>query len=163
MINIRAVCSNLPPFVIVNNVNGSLVLEGFIPEIVRAVAKKMNLNITYIREPHDDYGAWENNAWTGMVGMLQRHEVDFVLNPDLPRAGVLEFAYFTNPITVEAYTILSGKKIQEAVVLLTRNATPLCVFTSFTLDMQTNTEVVGDAYGPKPHSSNSKDFEACST
>ncbi|GFW32508.1 hypothetical protein TNCV_676661 [Trichonephila clavipes] len=43
-----------------------------------------------------------------------QQEVDFVLNPDLPRAGVLEFAYFTNPITVEAYTILSGKKIQEA-------------------------------------------------
>ncbi|GFT47790.1 lig_chan-Glu_bd domain-containing protein [Nephila pilipes] len=114
LLNMRAVYSNLPPFVIVKIVNGSTVLDGFIPDIVRAVTKKMNWNVTFIREPYDNYGSWENNTWTGMVGMLHRNEVDFILNPVMAKERILEFAYFTNPITIEAFTILSGKKIQEA-------------------------------------------------
>ncbi|GFT47792.1 lig_chan-Glu_bd domain-containing protein [Nephila pilipes] len=73
LLNMRAVYSNLPPFVIVKIVNGSTVLDGFIPDIVRAVTKKMNWNVTFIREPYDNYGSWENNTWTGMVGMLHRN------------------------------------------------------------------------------------------
>ncbi|GBM02508.1 hypothetical protein AVEN_76541-1 [Araneus ventricosus] len=49
-----------------------------------------------------------------MVGMLYRNDVDLILNPILPKVKILEFARFTNPITVEAYTILSGKKTEEA-------------------------------------------------
>ncbi|GFW32519.1 retrovirus-related Pol polyprotein from transposon 17.6 [Trichonephila clavipes] len=76
--------------------------------------RRKRSRIIFIREPYDNYGSFENNTWTGMVGMLYRKEVDFILNPIIPKVGILEFAYFTNPITIEAFTILSGKKIQEA-------------------------------------------------
>ncbi|GFW32495.1 lig_chan-Glu_bd domain-containing protein [Trichonephila clavipes] len=98
----------LPPFVIVKNSSGVLVLNGFMPPMVRSVAKWMN-----ITEPEDNYGTWKNNTWSGMIGMLYRNEVDLILNPIIPKASILEFAHFTNPIIIDAYTILSGKKIQE--------------------------------------------------
>ncbi|GFT34156.1 uncharacterized protein NPIL_693761 [Nephila pilipes] len=81
--------------------------------MVKSVAKWMNITLSFIREPDDNYGSWINNTWNGMIGMLYRNEVDIILNPILPKASILEFAYFTNPITVDAYTILSGKEIQE--------------------------------------------------
>ncbi|GFS43410.1 lig_chan-Glu_bd domain-containing protein [Trichonephila inaurata madagascariensis] len=40
-------------------------------------------------------------------------EVDLILNPILPQAEFIEFLYYTNPITIEAYTILAGKKSEE--------------------------------------------------
>ncbi|KAF8774509.1 Glutamate receptor ionotropic like protein [Argiope bruennichi] len=113
MFNIRIAYANLPPFVIVENVHGNDVLDGFMPQIVKAVARELKWNVTYIKEPEDVYGIWENGTWTGMVGMLYRNEVDLILNPILPKKEVLEFARFTNPITVEAYTFLSGKKTEE--------------------------------------------------
>ncbi|GFR24073.1 lig_chan-Glu_bd domain-containing protein [Trichonephila clavata] len=70
-------------------------------------------SLSFIREPEDNYGTWKNNTWSGMIGMLYRNEVDLILNPIIPKASILEFAHFTNPIIIDAYTILSGKKIQE--------------------------------------------------
>ncbi|GIY87091.1 lig_chan-Glu_bd domain-containing protein [Caerostris darwini] len=80
------------------------------PHIVKSVAKWMNITLSFIKEPEDNYGSWVNNTWNGMVGMLYRNEVDLILNPIMPKDKILEFAYFTNPVTVDAYTILSGKE-----------------------------------------------------
>ncbi|CAL1284859.1 unnamed protein product [Larinioides sclopetarius] len=76
------------------------------------------IRLTFIREPYDTYGNWENNTWNGMVGMLYRKEVDLILNPILPSDKFLEFLYYTNPITIEAYTILAGKKSEEVGLFL---------------------------------------------
>ncbi|KFM67599.1 hypothetical protein X975_13724, partial [Stegodyphus mimosarum] len=88
------------------------------PAIMQAVAEWMNLNVTYAREPGDDYGTLVNNTYTGMCGRLFRNEADIILNPLLPRDDFHEFAYFTHPIIFEAFTILSGKKKQEGGLFL---------------------------------------------
>ncbi|GFT68037.1 uncharacterized protein NPIL_385821 [Nephila pilipes] len=84
------------------------------PAIFKAIVKWMDLNVTWIREPEDKYGTWENNTWTGLCGMLFREEADVILNPLLPSAEYAEVAYYTNPIIYEAFTFLSGNKKQDA-------------------------------------------------
>ncbi|GIY84176.1 lig_chan-Glu_bd domain-containing protein [Caerostris extrusa] len=105
--------AKLAPFVDVQETDKGDILGGFIPQIMQMVANWMNLELTYIREPFDTYGNLVNGSWNGMVGMLFRNEVDLILNPILPKPEFLEFLYYTNPITIEAYTILSGKKSEE--------------------------------------------------
>ncbi|CAL1284856.1 unnamed protein product, partial [Larinioides sclopetarius] len=108
----------MPPFVAVEETEKGDVLGGFIPQIMEMVARWMNLELTFIREPYDTYGDRKNNTWNGMVGMLHRNEVDLILNPILPSDELLEFLYYTNPITIEAYTILAGKKSEEVGLFL---------------------------------------------
>ncbi|GBM02492.1 hypothetical protein AVEN_76531-1 [Araneus ventricosus] len=110
---LKVAYANLAPFVAVEETEKGDVLGGFIPQIMEMVARWMNLELTYIREPYDTYGSWENNTWNGMVGMLFRNEVDLILNPILPSDQFIDFLYYTNPITIEAYTILAGKKSEE--------------------------------------------------
>ncbi|CAL1284858.1 unnamed protein product, partial [Larinioides sclopetarius] len=111
--NLRVAYSNLPPYVIVTNSSGAVVISGFMHQIVRTVAKWMNISLSFIKEPDDNYGTWVNNSWSGMVGMLYRNEVDLILNPIMPKESISEFAFFTNPITMDAYTILSGRESHE--------------------------------------------------
>ncbi|GFT59587.1 lig_chan-Glu_bd domain-containing protein [Nephila pilipes] len=110
---LRVAYAKLGPFVGVQETDEGDILEGFMPQIMHMVARWMNLELTYIREPLDIYGNWVNDSWDGMVGMLYRNEVDLILNPILPQEEFLEFLYYTNPITIEAYTILAGKKSEE--------------------------------------------------
>ncbi|KFM80296.1 hypothetical protein X975_23515, partial [Stegodyphus mimosarum] len=42
------------------------------PAIIQRVLRSMNMNLIFKREPEDTYGTFENNTWTGMVGMLYR-------------------------------------------------------------------------------------------
>ncbi|XP_035226867.1 uncharacterized protein LOC118199174 [Stegodyphus dumicola] len=70
------------------------------------------------REPSDKYGNFMNGTWDGIIGMVHRNEVDFLMNPVVPREPVLEFSYFTNPITIEAFSVLSGKEKKEAGLFL---------------------------------------------
>ncbi|KAG8182089.1 hypothetical protein JTE90_020449 [Oedothorax gibbosus] len=112
-LHLRIAYSDLEPFVIILD-NVTLVLSGIMPDIVYNVARSMNISLTYIREPEDKYGTLENGTYSGMLGMLHRNEVDIIMNPILPDETLLDFAYLTNPITAEAYTMLSGKKSQDA-------------------------------------------------
>ncbi|GFR01033.1 uncharacterized protein TNCT_148161 [Trichonephila clavata] len=116
--NIRVVYAELPPFVEILNASDSGNPGGFMAAILKTIMKWMTLNATWIREPEDKYGTWENNTWTGMCGMLFREEVDVILNPLLPSAEYAEVAYYTNPVIYEAFTFLSGKKKQDAGLFL---------------------------------------------
>ncbi|KAG8182090.1 hypothetical protein JTE90_020450 [Oedothorax gibbosus] len=118
-LNLRIAYAHFPPFVIVTNKNGSLVLSGMMPGIINSVVKWMNISsLSFFREPEDRFGTWENNTFTGMVGMLYRNEVDLIMNPIMAKSSILEFAYFTNPITIEAYSVLSGKRSEKANLFL---------------------------------------------
>ncbi|XP_035226866.1 glutamate [NMDA] receptor subunit 1-like [Stegodyphus dumicola] len=125
---LRVGYAHLPPFVNVNETDGKLDLGGFMPDILFTVAKWMNFEMEFYREPSDKYGDFENNTWDGMIGMLFKNEVDLVLNPVLPRYEVLDFSYFSNPITIEAYTILSGNEKEEAGLFLYFNVLDKCVW-----------------------------------
>ncbi|GBM02499.1 hypothetical protein AVEN_76534-1 [Araneus ventricosus] len=72
---------NLPPYVIVTNSSGVVVISGFMHQIVRTVAKWMNISLSFIKEPDDNYGTWVNNSWSGMVGMLYRNNFEYGLVP----------------------------------------------------------------------------------
>ncbi|GBN45624.1 hypothetical protein AVEN_148932-1 [Araneus ventricosus] len=84
----------------------------------RPLHESPSILVTWIREPEDKYGTWENNTWTGMCGMLFREEVDIILNPLLPSAEFAEVAYYTNPVLYEAFTFLSGKEKQDGGLFL---------------------------------------------
>ncbi|KAF8774510.1 hypothetical protein HNY73_017052 [Argiope bruennichi] len=47
------------------------------------------------------------------MAVFHQQEVDLILNPIMPKESISEFAYFTNPITMDAYTIMSGRESQE--------------------------------------------------
>lgn len=110
---VKVAYSEFPPFVEIRREGGTDIPGGFMPEIVREVAKWMELEVQWIREPEDNYGTWENNTWTGMCGMLFRKEVDLIVNPLLPSDDYAAVAFFTNPIIYEAFTIMSGKQKQD--------------------------------------------------
>ncbi|XP_035226865.1 uncharacterized protein LOC118199171, partial [Stegodyphus dumicola] len=108
----------LPPFVIAKTVNGTDVFDGFMPAIIQRVFRSMNMNLVFKREPTDKYGTFENNTWTGMAGMLYKGEVDILMNPLIPKPAFYDFAVISNPVTIEAFTILSGKEVEEAGLFL---------------------------------------------
>ncbi|GIY46380.1 uncharacterized protein CEXT_328201 [Caerostris extrusa] len=116
--NIKIVYAELPPFVEIINANDVSNPGGIMPAIFMSIAQWMNLNITWIREPEDKYGTWENDTWTGMCGMLFREEVDIILNPLLPSAEYAQVADYTDPVIFEAFTFLSGKKKQDGGLFL---------------------------------------------
>ncbi|KAG8182091.1 hypothetical protein JTE90_020451 [Oedothorax gibbosus] len=107
---LRVAYSKLSPFVDVTETENGDILGGFMPNILKTLGEWMNLELYFIREPMDLYGGiWKNNTYNGMVGMLYRNEVDLIMNPVLPQEEFYDFLYYSNPITVEAFTILSGK------------------------------------------------------
>ncbi|KAG8182092.1 hypothetical protein JTE90_020452 [Oedothorax gibbosus] len=103
---LRVAYSKLAPFVDVIETDNGDIIQGFMPHILKKVG---HMEFTFIREPLDRYSeTLENNTFGGMVGMLSSNDVDLIMNPILPQEEFFEFLYYSNPITIEAYTILSG-------------------------------------------------------
>ncbi|XP_052065508.1 glutamate receptor ionotropic, kainate glr-3-like [Mytilus californianus] len=94
-----------PPFVEFNNKTKQY--TGISIELVKQLAD--GLNFTYeIKEPPD--GHWgiqlDNGSWTGMVGQLQRREIDFVAAPLTVQAQREMVIDFTHPYYHETAVIL---------------------------------------------------------
>ena len=67
-----------PPFtVFIKSADGEEKIEGMYWDHVRFWIDARNLTYTIVRE--DDYGYCADNNCTGMMGMLQKKEVDFAL------------------------------------------------------------------------------------
>ncbi|XP_071540585.1 probable glutamate receptor [Panulirus ornatus] len=75
-----------------------------------------SLNFTYdLQQPPD--GVWgvklKNGSWTGMVGMVVRHEVDLGLGPFAVTSVRAEVVDYTAPILVDYGRIMGGQGQQE--------------------------------------------------
>ncbi|XP_053403039.1 uncharacterized protein LOC123556009 [Mercenaria mercenaria] len=100
-----------PPFVIKKEINGTIEYEGFCMDLLKELATKLNFTYT-VTEPSDGkWGDYEdmNLTYNGLVGQLQRQEVDMIAAPlstSLERNKVMDFSY---PFRYE-YTSVIFKK-----------------------------------------------------
>ncbi|XP_053403155.1 glutamate receptor U1-like [Mercenaria mercenaria] len=87
------------PFVFKKKVNNSYIYEGFCIDLLEELAHKLNFTYT-LTEPDD--GNWgtitneEELTFNGLVGQLQREEVDIVAAPiasQAERSPVMDFSY----------------------------------------------------------------------
>ncbi|XP_060078761.1 glutamate receptor ionotropic, kainate 3-like [Ylistrum balloti] len=96
-----------PPFMDRHVINGTRVYFGFCQDMLDELASQ--LNFTYIMtEPADkEWGFMLNNgSWTGMIGELQREEVDMMIAPASIQAGREMVMDFTHPYYFDTSTIL---------------------------------------------------------
>ncbi|XP_045201973.2 probable glutamate receptor [Mercenaria mercenaria] len=100
-----------PLFVIKKDVNGTTEYKGFCMDLLRELANKLNFTYT-ITEPVDGkWGDYEdsNKTFNGLVGQLQREEVDMVAAPlstTADRTQVMDFSY---PFYYEYTTVILKK------------------------------------------------------
>ncbi|XP_033761104.1 glutamate receptor-like [Pecten maximus] len=96
-----------PPFMDRYEVNGTRVYFGFCQDLLDELASQ--LNFTYVMtEPADkEWGFMrDNGSWTGMIGELQREEVDMMIAPASIQAGREMVMDFTHPYYFDTSTIL---------------------------------------------------------
>ncbi|KAL4219425.1 hypothetical protein ACF0H5_022005 [Mactra antiquata] len=101
-----------PPFVIKIKTNGTVTYEGYCIDLLKELARILNFTYTII-EPADglwgDYVSKENFTFNGLVGQLQRQEIDMVAAPisEQPeRHQVMDFSY---PFFYEYTTVVVKK------------------------------------------------------
>ncbi|XP_052784704.1 glutamate receptor ionotropic, kainate glr-3-like isoform X2 [Mya arenaria] len=101
-----------PPFVWRKELNGTTYYEGFCIDLLDQLAHTLNFTYT-ITEPADQaWGGWldkEKGLFNGLVGMLQREEVDLTVGPlsqQAEREKAIDFSY---PFFYEYTTVLFKK------------------------------------------------------
>ncbi|XP_076351916.1 glutamate receptor ionotropic, kainate glr-3-like [Tachypleus tridentatus] len=78
-------------------------------EIIHSLSTALNFSFTVLSPVDKAFGSKKMNGdWTGMIGMLSRKEVDFVLTPVSATQNRFEIADFTNPIVIEPMHILTS-------------------------------------------------------
>ncbi|XP_027226082.2 glutamate receptor 4 [Penaeus vannamei] len=71
-----------PYFLIGQGANGETVYSGIMWDLLQMLATKMNLRFEIYRPPDGMWGVeLPNGSWNGMLGMIQRQEVDMALGP----------------------------------------------------------------------------------
>ncbi|XP_035224500.1 glutamate receptor U1-like, partial [Stegodyphus dumicola] len=69
------------PFLQLHENNGSTTMSGSLAEALDVLARRLNFTYTLHRVLEDAWGVKGPNGWTGMLGMLERNEVDLALGP----------------------------------------------------------------------------------
>ncbi|XP_041354577.1 glutamate receptor ionotropic, kainate 2-like [Gigantopelta aegis] len=76
--------------------NGRDVFEGICMDLLHQLALSLNFTYEVMETPDGEFGTLVNNSWTGLVGLLQREEVDLVVGPltvTKEREVVMDFIY----------------------------------------------------------------------
>ena len=70
-----------PPFLVIEkDENGTAIYSGIHMDIIESVQKATNCTFTLVRPPDGLWGnCHEENNCTGMIGLVQRKEVDFAM------------------------------------------------------------------------------------
>ncbi|XP_042241220.1 glutamate receptor ionotropic, kainate 1-like [Homarus americanus] len=84
-----------PYFLISEGLTGRPVYSGIMWDLLLMITSKMDLRFRIVRPPDGLWGVeLPNGSWNGMLGMIQRQEVDMALGPfaiSYPRTKVAEF------------------------------------------------------------------------
>ncbi|XP_042855611.1 glutamate receptor-like [Penaeus japonicus] len=84
-----------PYFLISKDENGKAVYSGIMWDLLQMLTAKMNLEFEIYQPPDGMWGVeLPNGSWNGMLGMIQRQEVDMALGPfavSYPRTKVADF------------------------------------------------------------------------
>ncbi|XP_068206597.1 probable glutamate receptor [Palaemon carinicauda] len=94
--------------------NGSLIVSGVAIEVFELIASKLNFTYTFVHEPSDEWGRkLTNDTWTGMIGMLDRKEVDMAVGPfsvTYERSSAVDFSL---DLHVDQYGIFLPRPLME--------------------------------------------------
>ncbi|XP_071526993.1 glutamate receptor ionotropic, delta-1-like [Panulirus ornatus] len=84
--------------------------EGPMVDLLEILAITMNFTYNFARPPDGSWGVkLKNGSWTGMVGMVDRKEVDIALGPFAIRLARREVVDFTRPVMLDDHRILAGR------------------------------------------------------
>ncbi|GFN97075.1 glutamate receptor [Plakobranchus ocellatus] len=71
-----------PPYVYSRVVNGSVEYYGFCMDLAEELSRTMNFTIEWVEPPDGHWGAVDaNGSWNGLVGQMQREEIDLIVAP----------------------------------------------------------------------------------
>lgn len=94
-------------------------------DLFEFIAEFLGFKFTLVQPPDHEFGSLVNNSWTGLVGMLNRHEADVTLSPltyNYLRSQAMEYSA---PIFYLKYAYLiknPGHQISPWIYLLPFNA-----------------------------------------
>ncbi|XP_068201744.1 glutamate receptor ionotropic, delta-2-like [Palaemon carinicauda] len=93
---VRIAAETWQPFFLINkDVDGKTTYSGIMWEVLKLISSMMNLRFEILRPPDGLWGVEQaNGSWNGMLGMIQRKDVDIALGPfaiSYPRTKVAEF------------------------------------------------------------------------
>uniref|UniRef100_A0A8W8MHM2 Uncharacterized protein n=1 Tax=Magallana gigas TaxID=29159 RepID=A0A8W8MHM2_MAGGI len=100
-----------PPFTERFIKNGTTVKYfGYCMDLLRELAKALNFTYTVIEVPDGEFGALlQNGSWSGMVGQLERREVDLMVATTSVRPDREMVMDFTIPFYYDTSTLLMKK------------------------------------------------------
>lgn len=78
--------------------NGELKIEGYLGLIYYELAESLNFTPVYVPATKNVTGSSINGTWNGLMGMLQRNEIDLSLGPQTLDKNLLPVARFLKPI-----------------------------------------------------------------
>ncbi|XP_022245154.1 glutamate receptor ionotropic, kainate 1-like isoform X1 [Limulus polyphemus] len=90
-------------------------VRGPMAEIIHSLSTALNFSFTVLSPVDKAFGSKRKKGdWTGMIGMLIRKEVDFVLTPVSATQSRFEIADFTNPIMTGPMHILTSNPVERS-------------------------------------------------
>ena len=96
-----------PWFLITEQNNGTFAYSGVMWFVLQHLSSVMNFTYDMVRPPDGKWGVKsETGNWNGMIGMLDRGEVDIALGPFSVTETREEVCDFTQPVLIDYWTIL---------------------------------------------------------
>ncbi|XP_064100968.1 glutamate receptor U1-like [Macrobrachium nipponense] len=101
-----------PHIKVTEDKNGNIQLFGPMAELLESLSYALNFSYTLTRPPDGAWGAPdENGNFNGMLGMIQRNEIDLALGPFGMTEGRARVAAFSRPVVIDPLriTVRRGK------------------------------------------------------
>ncbi|XP_078311780.1 uncharacterized protein LOC111133837 isoform X2 [Crassostrea virginica] len=97
-----------PPFTERIQKNGRTVdYVGFCPDLLDELASELNFTYTYTEPNDNEFGSmYPNKSWSGMIGQLEKREVDLMVAGASIQASREQVMDFTHPFYYDTTTIL---------------------------------------------------------
>ncbi|XP_045615620.1 probable glutamate receptor [Procambarus clarkii] len=95
--------------------NGTFTLDGPMDNLLQTLALKLDFQYELVHPPDRVWGILTRDGnWTGMLGMLQREEVEIALGPFGVSRARETVCDFSEPIYVDSYAILTTRPRLES-------------------------------------------------
>ncbi|KAK3095885.1 hypothetical protein FSP39_020337, partial [Pinctada imbricata] len=110
-----------PPFTERVQVNGTTIgYSGFCTDLLNELTVELNFTYDWVEPPDGEWGTlMDNGSWTGMIGQLERREVDLMVAAISIQADREQAMDFTHPFYYDVSTILMKRPDEDDSKILT--------------------------------------------
>lgn len=70
-----------PPISSLKNTAQGFRIEGYFGSVYYELGRRLNFTAAYVESPDNVTGSPLNGEWNGLIGMLQRNEIDLAVGP----------------------------------------------------------------------------------